>query len=123
MKLRHPSLIRAAGFGLAGVLAAWLGTLRYRAFERVKGNIPGSPGQTEPFIYAFWHETLLIPAMAYRHLNAYMLVSQHADGELMAQICRHIGIKVTRGSPKRGGAASLLAMTGLLKHSHIGITP
>ena len=59
MKLRHPSLIKAAGFGLAGVLAAWLGTLRYRLFERVKGVAPWTPGLNETFIYTFWHETLL----------------------------------------------------------------
>jgi lysophospholipid acyltransferase (LPLAT)-like uncharacterized protein len=123
MKLRHPSLIKAAGFGLAGVMAAWLGTLRYRAFELVKGNTPWSAAPSDRFIYTFWHETLLIPAFAYSRLNVHILISQHADGELIAQVCRHLGLRVTRGSAKRGGAAALLHMSELLNHSHVAITP
>lgn len=123
MKLRHPSLIKTVGFGLAGVLAGWFSTLRYREFEQEPGVVPQTPGLKERFIYAFWHETLLIPALAYRHQNAYMLISQHADGELIAQICRHLGIRVTRGSTTRGGVAALRQMSKLLDESHVGITP
>ncbi len=127
MKLRHPLLIKAVGFGLAGIISIWLRTLRYRSFEPVSGVSPWSPGQTETFIYAFWHETLLIPSLAYRHhkrpQNGYMLISQHADGELIAQVCRHLGIRVTRGSTKRGGAAALMQLQKLLENSHVVLTP
>jgi lysophospholipid acyltransferase (LPLAT)-like uncharacterized protein len=123
MKLRNPLLLRAAGFGLAGFLNVWLGSLRYRYRETVPGVIPQTPGLSERFIYTFWHETLLIPALAYSRQNVHMLISQHADGELISQICRHLGIRVTRGSTTRGGAAALLHMRKLSEHSHIAITP
>lgn len=123
MKLRHPALINAAGFALAGVLTAWLGSLRYRPFERFPGCIPWRDGTSDTFIYAFWHETLLIPALAYRRLPVHILISQHADGELITQVCRHLGVKVTRGSATRGGAAALLTMQRLLETSSVALTP
>lgn len=123
MKLRNPALIRAAGLGLAGVLNAWLGTLRYRSRALVPGIVPTDPTISERFIYAFWHETLLIPAMAYRGQNVRVLISQHADGELIAQVCRHLGLGVVRGSTTRGGAGALKEMMDLASCSHLAITP
>jgi lysophospholipid acyltransferase (LPLAT)-like uncharacterized protein len=123
MKLRHPFLIKTASLALSGVLRAWFGTIRYRWRETVPSTTPHTIQSDERYIYAFWHETLLIPAMAYPHSNIHMLISQHADGELIAQICRHLGIRVTRGSTTRGGAAALREMITLSQHSHIAITP
>ncbi|MFQ3650236.1 MAG: lysophospholipid acyltransferase family protein [Gemmataceae bacterium] len=123
MKLRHPFWIKTAALTLSGILQAWFGTLRYRWQEAVPGTTPHSLRGPERFIFTFWHETLLIPAMAYQRQNIHMLISQHADGELIAQICRHLGIRVTRGSTTRGGAAALRQMIELSRRSHIAITP
>ena len=123
MKLRNPYVLKTAALALSGVLQAWFATLRYRWDEAVPGTTPHTMDGREKFIFTFWHETLLIPAMAYQRQNIHMLISQHADGELIAQICRHLGIRVTRGSTSRGGAAALREMIALSRHSHLAITP
>jgi lysophospholipid acyltransferase (LPLAT)-like uncharacterized protein len=51
------------------------------------------------------------------------LISQHADGELIAQTCRHLRIGVVRGSTTRGGAAGLWDLLEAAKHTHLAITP
>ena len=52
-----------------------------------------------------------------------MLISQHADGELVAQICRHYRVKTIRGSKTRGGDSALLELIKVARDSNIGITP
>lgn len=123
MKLRHPSLINAAGFGVAGLLSAWFATLRYREYQLVPGVSPNTPGMADRYIYAFWHESILVPAMAYGHRNIKILISQHADGEFIAQVVRHLGFTAARGSTTRGGAAALRQMIAGSQRSHLAITP
>src|SRR5262249_25844491 len=51
------------------------------------------------------------------------LISKSADGELIARVCLHLGVKAVRGSASSGGAEGLL---GLWQHSsrrHVVLTP
>lgn len=123
MKLRNPSLIRACGFGAARLLRLWLGTLRFRYRPLGPDLDPTSPACRGRFIYAFWHEYLLLPAQFFARTNAHVLISQHADGQLIAEACRHMGIRVVRGSTTRGGAGALLRMLEIAQKSHLAITP
>ena len=59
----------------------------------------------------------------FRKVRAHVLISQHADGEVIAQVCDHLGVGVVRGSSKQGGAKALLQMYRLSETSHIVITP
>ena len=52
-----------------------------------------------------------------------VLISQHTDGELIAQICQRLGIGVIRGSTARGGSQALLEMIRSAGDGHLGITP
>jgi len=53
-----------------------------------------------------------------------VLISQHTDGEFIAQICQHLGIGVVRGSTARGGCQALLNMIrDQDQTTHLGITP
>ncbi len=123
MKLRHPLAIKGAAFGLAGLFGAWMWTLRFRGYENVPGVHPATPGLQEKFIYAFWHETLLMPAHLFRRQPVKVLISLHADGELISQVTRHLGVGVVRGSTTRGGTEALLEMIELAKTTHIAVTP
>src|SRR5687767_2763701 len=98
MKLRHPSLLRLVGFLAAIVIRLWLGTLRFRLDNRVAGTHPPDPRGSR-FIYAFWHESLIC-AVNYS-TKCHVLISQHADGELIAQACKTLRIGVVRGSTTR----------------------
>ncbi len=51
------------------------------------------------------------------------MVSQSADGELIARVCHHLGLGTVRGSPKRGGAQALLELMRDSEKSHWAITP
>ncbi|MCR4289966.1 MAG: lysophospholipid acyltransferase family protein [Candidatus Scalindua sp.] len=76
-------------------------------------------------IYAFWHAHMLLPAFVGRNRNVKVLISQHRDGEYIAQIVQRLGYGVARGSTTRGGAKALLRMIKKIKEESISlaITP
>ena len=120
MKLRHPTLIRLVAVLCAVLLRWWLGTLRTHAHVLDERNHPADPLVCR-FIYAFWHEALLAPACM--KVPVHVLISHHADGELIVQTCQQLGIGVVRGSTSRGGSQALLEMLKRIERSHIAITP
>jgi len=120
VKLRNPWLIRLAAFSSALVLRAWLRTVRARVFSADGRQHPPDP-DAQAFIYAFWHESLLAPAKIRTRVR--VMISQSADGELIAQVCRHLGLGTVRGSPKRGGAQAILELLRDGERSHWAITP
>jgi lysophospholipid acyltransferase (LPLAT)-like uncharacterized protein len=123
MKLRQPWLIKAAGFSAAWALRLWVGTLNYR-YRPLGPNLdPRRPDCLQRFIYAFWHENMLLPAYHYGRTGVHVLISQHADGELIAEVCRHIGFGTVRGSTTRGGVEALRRMVEVGKETHLAITP
>lgn len=120
MKLRSPWLLRLAGVLAAALLRVWLRTLRIRGASLDVQPHPADPEQAR-FIYAFWHESL-IPFASVK-TRVHVLISRHADGEVIAQACQSLGVGVVRGSTSRGGTEALLQ---LLRHSaatHVAITP
>ena len=60
-----------------------------------------------PIIIAFWHGRQLMMPLAYRGLSASILISQHRDGGLIANIMKHFGFSAVRGSSSRGGMQAL----------------
>lgn len=77
-----------------------------------------------PVIFVFWHGQLL-PLMHYhRGEGITALVSDHADGEYLAQVIERHGFQTVRGSSTRGGEKGL---KGLLRAAKAGrnlaITP
>jgi lysophospholipid acyltransferase (LPLAT)-like uncharacterized protein len=123
VKVRHPLLLRVAGFFAALLLRLWLGTLRFRARALGTPVLPRPRRLGPPRLFAFWHEFALLPAVHYRGVGLAMLISQHADGELIATACRHLGHGVVRGSTTRGGAGALREMVRATRRGHTAITP
>jgi hypothetical protein len=65
----------------------------------------------------------LFPAQNFGRLGFAVLVSKHRDGELIARICKMLGIESVRGSTTR---QSLSALRGLMRATHtslLAITP
>jgi len=58
-------------------------------------------------IIAFWHARQLMMPLTYRGTQAYILISQHQDGEIIARIVERFGLKAVRGSSTRGGVEAL----------------
>jgi lysophospholipid acyltransferase (LPLAT)-like uncharacterized protein len=121
MQLRHPLAIRLVAALAALVVRIWMGTTRVRIVTADGLPHPVDPATTR-FIYAFWHEALLGP-IAVRP-QARVLISQHRDGELIAQVCQRLGLGTIRGSTARGGSQALLEMIrGSQTDEHLAITP
>ena len=84
-----------------------------------------TPSITDPrrnrFVYAFWHEDILFGAAQRAKIR--VLISQHADGELIARTARHLGKGAVRGSSTRGGTAAILKMVRAPDGTHLGVTP
>ncbi len=124
MKLRHPWLIRIAAFLGALVVRCWIGSLRYR-YQPLGPNVdPHQPGATQRIIYAFWHENLLLLAYQYGRPDIYVLISKHADGQLITEIAERLGFRSVRGSATRGGVQAVREMiTRAGQDAHLAITP
>ena len=120
MKLRSPWLIKCVGLMGASILRAWMGTVRTRLDFRSSGVHPVAPSP-QRYIYAFWHETMLVAAMF--RARASLLISQHADGEIIAQVARHFRVEAVRGSSTRGGASAVLQMIEASRRTHLVVTP
>ncbi|MBY0523914.1 MAG: lysophospholipid acyltransferase family protein [Gemmataceae bacterium] len=123
MKIRNPWLIRLLALVASLIVRAWIGTLRYRVRPLGPNVDPHLVQGPERYIYAFWHETLLLPAYHYSRPNTHVLISQHADGELVAQIAQHLGCSVVRGSATRGGVQALRQVMRLGDGTHVVVTP
>ena len=120
MKLRSPWIIRLLAILGAWLIRLWMGTVRYRTFF-IDGVIHPADHRKQRYLYAFWHETILFPT-AYR-ARISILISQHADGELIAQVCRFLGFQAVRGSSTRGGREALFGLHRASLSSHLGVTP
>jgi lysophospholipid acyltransferase (LPLAT)-like uncharacterized protein len=63
---------------------------------------------TRRFIFACWHSRLLLLSYIYKRLNASIMVSNSADGEIIAQVLQRHGHKTIRGSTGKGGMRALM---------------
>src|SRR5205823_232673 len=123
MKIRHPLLVKMLGFAVARLVRLWIGTLRIRYGALGPDVNPNRRGLTGRYLYAFWHENLLLPAYCYSRPDVQVLVSQHADGEMIAQAARQLGLKLVRGSTTRGGIEALRQLVRVRGKYHIAVTP
>lgn len=75
-------------------------------------------------IVAFWHQRLLMMPFLPHQGKVGMLISQHRDGEFIAQAVKHFHIDSIRGSTTRGGLAALRGMIRFYNcGANLAITP
>lgn len=120
MKLRSPLLIRLVASCLGAFIWCWMKTVRVRYWCPNGEQHPVDAAQQRN-IYAFWHDSMLAPMTTRTKIE--MLISQHADGELVARICQWVGFGVVRGSSTRGGSEALVRMLHSQSPAHLGFTP
>ena len=73
--------------------------------ETVNSEIIGKLRESnENFIFVFWHGNMLIPLILHMEEGINVLVSTHADGEIITILLERVGCNTVRGSSTRGGA-------------------
>jgi lysophospholipid acyltransferase (LPLAT)-like uncharacterized protein len=124
MKIRNRHLVRAAGrlgAALAKSLVRSL-SLRYRPLGPDLGD--GRLRLADRFIYAIWHENLLLPAARFGGPDLAVLISAHADGQILGGLIAAMGMDMVKGSSTRGGVEAvrklLLAET---RWRNLAVTP
>jgi lysophospholipid acyltransferase (LPLAT)-like uncharacterized protein len=112
----------AAGVLGAGLVSALFLTTRSERlgtehFERFRRD-------GKPVIFVFWHGQLLPLVHYHRHEGIVVLVSEHGDGEYIAQIIRRNGFGTVRGSSTRGGLGGLRQLVRAARAGRdVAITP
>lgn len=120
MKLRNPQLIRVSALVVAALIRVWMATVRLRVVNQDDADHPADADR-DRFIYAFWHDSLLAPVKFRARVR--VLISKHADGELIARACHYLGFGVVRGSTTRGGGGALVELWDCSRRSHLVFTP
>lgn len=81
-------------------------TVRFdiQGWERAKLEAWHGPGA----IFAFWHNSLMVPLGHESRKGVKAFISSGPDGEYAARVVRSFGIGAVRGSSSRAGSAALL---------------
>lgn len=86
----------------------------------------------ENFIYAFWHDQLLMCPFTWKNdLDILVLISKHKDGDIISRVISYLGFKTIRGSTnnpekiknKGGFIAAKKILSSLKKNICVGIAP
>jgi lysophospholipid acyltransferase (LPLAT)-like uncharacterized protein len=121
MKIRHPLILKWIGFLGAWLIRLYGSTLCYRYRPLGPNRVPQHGKVRGRAIYVFWHEYIVLPCYQYARRDILVLISQHADGEMIAQVCRHVGFGTVRGSKSRGGMEALRKMIRARDNFHIAV--
>ena len=128
-----------AGFKLTQLLVSFVGSV-YVLFVyktstislKNRKNIDSLFKKNESFIYAFWHDQLLMCPLTWQsEFEIKVLISKHRDGDIIAKLISNLGFKAIRGSThksgktrNKGGLLSARQMIKSLKKGiSIGISP
>jgi lysophospholipid acyltransferase (LPLAT)-like uncharacterized protein len=97
-------------------------TWRFRVSH--DGDVRRLRAERKPIVFSLWHGQLLPLLYHHRNSDVTILISEHADGEIIARIAMSLGYKTVRGSTSRGAARALLELTRVLEQGgDLAITP
>ena len=106
----------------AALLRLLASTWRMRAVNDGPLNEARRTGQ--PVLFALWHGELLPLLWHQRGRGVAVVISEHRDGEIIAQIAHSLGYRTVRGSSSRGASRALLGLAREMQEGHDGaITP
>src|SRR5688500_13286838 len=112
MKIRNRRLVAAAGWLATRAARLLFRTLRteYRPLgpDAHPDRLP--PG--ERLIYCIWHEDLLLPTVLFGRPEIAVLISKHADGQLLGSLIAALGMGMVCGSTNRGGVEAVRKLVG-----------
>lgn len=71
--------------------------------------------QQKPFLYCLWHGRMFLPLYYHRRRGVVVMISRHADGEMIARVVKKLGYGTVRGSSTKGGQEAFYEMLAHLK--------
>ena len=111
-------LAHLGGVLLRAVASTW------RIRERNAAPLRALRASRQPVIFSLWHGRLLPLLWHHRGEGVTVLVSEHADGELVARVAHGLGFQTVRGSTRRGADRALLAMIRVVERGgDVAFTP
>jgi lysophospholipid acyltransferase (LPLAT)-like uncharacterized protein len=94
--------------------------MEFHGFEHLQGLSESK----RPLIAAFWHGRLALAAGVRREKPVHVMISRHADGEIIARIARAFNKPSVRGSTTRGGKQAFRELAELVKRGQdAAVTP
>ncbi len=106
----------------AAILRLLASTWRVRTVNGAALDEARRAGQ--PVLFALWHGELLPLLWHQRRRGVAVMISEHRDGEIIAQIAHTLGYRTVRGSSSRGASRALLGLTRAIDSGYDGaITP
>ena len=123
MNPTSPFAIGAWSLVSTAAIRHWMGTLDYRVEFGDPEVDPVHPRYRGAKIYVFWHENILMPLYLRGHANIAMLLSRHADANILDRVARMMGFGVVRGSTFRGGSVALRELAERAATGNLTITP
>ena len=123
-----------SGFKLTQLLISFIGSI-YVLFVyktsiinlKNRKNIESLFKKNESFIYAFWHDQLLMCPLTWQsEFEIKVLISKHRDGDIIAKLISNLGFKAIRGSTHKSGKTKnkggLLSARQMIKSLNNGIS-
>ena len=89
--------------------------IEIRGRESIEGLIT-----SRRYIFAFWHGRILLISYAHKGWDAAILVSNSADGEIIAQILQRQGQTTVRGSTGKGGMRAVATILREMRNNKRG---
>jgi lysophospholipid acyltransferase (LPLAT)-like uncharacterized protein len=117
-----PLRMRAAMLAGTGAIRALASTWRFRTIgEETMLRLRQAK---QPIVFTIWHGQMLPLLWHHRDQGVKVLVSEHQDGEVIAQILEWMGYGLIRGSSSRGAGRALIGLVRTLREGNdIAITP
>ena len=110
MKIKSPFIWKSLGLLGSALIRNWMGTIDFKIAYSDSSFDPAFKEPGRNFVGMFWHEHILGPLYMRRHTGIRMLLSQHDDTRIVAEVGSLFGYGFVRGSSYRGGAAAMRSM-------------
>lgn len=117
-----PMRVRASLFAAGGVIRGLASTWRYTTVG--DDAVRKLRREKTPILFTLWHGQMLPLLWLHRNQGVAVLVSEHQDGEIIANILEWMGYGLIRGSTSRGAARALIGIVKTLREGHdVAVTP
>ncbi|GAA4422420.1 lysophospholipid acyltransferase family protein [Bremerella cremea] len=112
-----------AAYLFAAMLWLLFRTLKITILTQSPGTSPYQLDCPDRFLYAVWHDSMVLPVFGGRHRFTTALTSLHRDGSFVANVLRSRQIRTVRGSTRRISMVAIRELVETLAGRHLVITP